>query len=326
MRHPLVASSRRGDARMRGRRDRRCRDFHPRAAARCRPCAAVQSIAVTAAVVPPDENDTSGEPAPTDAAWALLRAAASDMELDEASAAGLNVVQERWTGPLLDLTPAERDALRAVAPGRAEDEREKDAVKLLTIGVGSGDGRVRGRTRVRRTTPATAGVSGLAARCHGTGNLCRRNSAPVRRVRAGAGAGCACSSPTTNTSDFVSRLKTLQETRRRHQQARNSDRPGLAPRGQPRPAAGTDDGVIRERLSGAESGGRARRGRASEGARRRRRNPHRPAAGTLQAVRRSDGTPQARSARCARGRTSATPLAAAVAPTTHVEGRRLTLR
>lgn len=65
----------------------------------------------TAAVVPPDENEPSGEPAPTDAAWALLRAAASDMELDEATAAGLNVRPGAVDRAVLDLTPAERDAL-----------------------------------------------------------------------------------------------------------------------------------------------------------------------------------------------------------------------
>jgi hypothetical protein len=66
---------------------------------------------VTATVIPPGANEPSGEPASTDAAWALLRAAASDMELDDASAAGLTVRPGAVDKAVLDLTPAERDAL-----------------------------------------------------------------------------------------------------------------------------------------------------------------------------------------------------------------------
>jgi hypothetical protein len=51
---------------------------------------------------------------------------------------------------------------------------------------------------------------------------------------------------------FVSRLKTLQETRRRHQQARNQIVQDLR-RVANEPAASTDDGVIRGRLAALQA-------------------------------------------------------------------------
>jgi len=47
----------------------------------------------------------------TDAAWALLSDAASDMQFDEATRAGLSVRPGAVDSAVLDLTPAERDAL-----------------------------------------------------------------------------------------------------------------------------------------------------------------------------------------------------------------------
>ena len=56
-------------------------------------------------------QDAPVDVAPTDAAWALLGAAASHMELDDAHEAGLTVRPSAVDKALLDLTPAERDAL-----------------------------------------------------------------------------------------------------------------------------------------------------------------------------------------------------------------------
>jgi hypothetical protein len=53
----------------------------------------------------------STEAPATDAAWALLRDAASDMQFDDAAEAGLNVRPGAVDSAVLDLTPAERDAL-----------------------------------------------------------------------------------------------------------------------------------------------------------------------------------------------------------------------
>ena len=76
------------------------------------PTAPSKPSPVTAAVAPAGANgEPSLDPAATDAAWALLRAAASDMELDDASAAGLSVRPGVVDKAVLDLTPAERDAL-----------------------------------------------------------------------------------------------------------------------------------------------------------------------------------------------------------------------
>jgi hypothetical protein len=56
-------------------------------------------------------DDAPADVPPNDAAWALLGAAASHMELDEAHAAGLTVRPSAVDRAVLDLTPAERDAL-----------------------------------------------------------------------------------------------------------------------------------------------------------------------------------------------------------------------
>jgi hypothetical protein len=58
----------------------------------------------------PATMESSDQP-PNDAAWALLRAAASQMELDDAHEAGLTVRPGAVDKALLDLTPAERAAL-----------------------------------------------------------------------------------------------------------------------------------------------------------------------------------------------------------------------
>ena len=124
-------------------------------------------------------------------------------------------------------------------------------MKLVTIACGSGDRRVRGRTRVRRTTPAATGVSG------------RGRPRPAPEISAGeiqrlydAYALVQAQDALQLTDDqyirFVSRLKTLQETRRRHQQARNQIVQDLR-RVANGPAASTDDGVIRGRLAALQA-------------------------------------------------------------------------
>jgi hypothetical protein len=76
------------------------------------PTAPSKPSPVAATVAPAGTNgEASLDPASTDAAWAVLRAAASDMELDDASAAGLSVRPGVVDKAVLDLTPAERDAL-----------------------------------------------------------------------------------------------------------------------------------------------------------------------------------------------------------------------
>ena len=92
---------------------------------------------------------------------------------------------------------------------------------------------------------------------------------------------------------FVARLKTLQETRRRHQQARNQIVQDLRRLTNPQTGTGRRCGDPRA-AERAESGGRTRRCRAAKGPRRRRRDPQRPSAGPLPALRGSDGAPQAR--------------------------------
>jgi hypothetical protein len=63
-----------------------------------------------AAIGSPAEEPPIDVP-PNDAAWALLGAAASHMELDEAHAAGLTVRPSAVDKGVLDLNPAEQDAL-----------------------------------------------------------------------------------------------------------------------------------------------------------------------------------------------------------------------
>jgi len=55
--------------------------------------------------------EPSSEAPATDAAWALLRDAASDMQLDDANEAGMSVRPGAVDSAVLDLTPAEREAL-----------------------------------------------------------------------------------------------------------------------------------------------------------------------------------------------------------------------
>jgi anti-sigma factor RsiW len=63
------------------------------------------SASPTTIVKPPIEAPA------TDAAWALLRDAASEMQLDDANEAGLSVRPGAIDSAVLDLTPPERDAL-----------------------------------------------------------------------------------------------------------------------------------------------------------------------------------------------------------------------
>jgi len=74
----------------------------------------VPQIAKSEPAVPASPATIVEQPADapaTDAAWALLRDAASDIQFDDATEAGLNVRPGAVDSAVLDLTPAERDAL-----------------------------------------------------------------------------------------------------------------------------------------------------------------------------------------------------------------------
>jgi len=74
----------------------------------------VPQIAKSEPAVPASPATIVEQPADapaTDAAWALLRDAASDIQFDDATEAGLNVRPGAVDSAVFDLTPAERDAL-----------------------------------------------------------------------------------------------------------------------------------------------------------------------------------------------------------------------
>jgi hypothetical protein len=77
------------------------------------PTVAPQIVTSEPAVSSPPATivDEPADARATDAAWALLRDAASDIEFDDATEAGLSVRPGAVDSAVLDLTPAERGAL-----------------------------------------------------------------------------------------------------------------------------------------------------------------------------------------------------------------------